>query len=87
MVASGVRKKVEGETLLKIIDRRAAIEKALSIAAKGDTVLIAGKGCEKIIMMGSEALPWDDAEIVREFFEKRDSTAVASVTTSPTEPK
>ncbi|MDP2930402.1 MAG: UDP-N-acetylmuramoyl-L-alanyl-D-glutamate--2,6-diaminopimelate ligase [bacterium] len=56
---------------LKIIDRREAINKALSIARPGDTVIITGKGCEpSICLAGGKQIIWDDRRVVREEFSK-----------------
>lgn len=64
-VASGVKANVSGKpVLLKIFGRKEAIEKAISLCEKGDILLIAGKGCEKIWIVGREKIPWDDREIV-----------------------
>jgi len=49
-----------------IPDRRRAIEKAISIAEKGDIVLIAGKGHEDYQLVGKERLFFDDRLIARE---------------------
>lgn len=49
----------------EIADRREAIEKALSIATKGDTVLITGLGHEVYRIIKGERVPWNDAEVVR----------------------
>lgn len=51
---------VEGENLLRVLDRRDAIEIAVRSAQPGDTVLLAGKGHERSILgqLGSE--PWDE---------------------------
>lgn len=49
-----------------ILDRRQAIRRALTIAEKGDLVLIAGKGHEKTLVMGNERIPFDDASVTRE---------------------
>ncbi len=50
-----------------IIDRRAAIRRALTIAKKGDAVLITGKGTDPYIMKAyGEKLPWSDAAVARE---------------------
>jgi UDP-N-acetylmuramoyl-L-alanyl-D-glutamate--2,6-diaminopimelate ligase len=68
-VASGVKNKNEGTTLLKIMDRREAIGKAISLAQKDDTVLVAGKGCEKVIMLSDKPTPWSDAAVIRETIE------------------
>lgn len=68
-IAAGINRK-EGENLYKIVDRRSAIELALTKAEPGDTVLIAGKGSEQVIVIGTEFLPWDDREVVREVLQK-----------------
>ncbi|MBK7582460.1 MAG: UDP-N-acetylmuramyl-tripeptide synthetase [Myxococcales bacterium] len=44
------------------LDRRAAIEKALSRAKPGDVVVIAGKGHERGQVIGTETLPFSDVE-------------------------
>jgi UDP-N-acetylmuramoyl-L-alanyl-D-glutamate--2,6-diaminopimelate ligase len=49
-------------------DRRAAIRLALSVAKRGDTVVIAGKGHETYQQIGSKTFPFDDAEVAREEF-------------------
>jgi UDP-N-acetylmuramyl-tripeptide synthetase len=64
-VAEGIKRK-EGEGLWCIRDRREAIRMALSLAREGDTVLIAGKGCEPIQIIGEEKVEWDDRKVVRE---------------------
>lgn len=50
----------------EIADRREAIKKALSVAQKGDTVLITGMGHEVYRIIDGERIPWNDAEVVRE---------------------
>lgn len=47
-------------------DRREAIEKALSVAKKGDIVLITGMGHEQFRIVNGERLPWNDGDVVRE---------------------
>lgn len=73
-VATGARQKgkEEGKNLFKILDRRAAIAKALSLAQTDDIVLITGKGCEQaMVIKNNKLIPWDDREIVREELNKR----------------
>jgi UDP-N-acetylmuramoyl-L-alanyl-D-glutamate--2,6-diaminopimelate ligase len=48
-----------------IVDRQSAIQQALSIAAAGDAVLLAGKGHESYQEVDGERQPFDEAEIVR----------------------
>ncbi|MGA8533948.1 MAG: UDP-N-acetylmuramoyl-L-alanyl-D-glutamate--2,6-diaminopimelate ligase [Candidatus Tumulicola sp.] len=47
------------------LDRRRAIERALSEARAGDAVLIAGKGHETYQIVGSQVLDFDDAAVAR----------------------
>ncbi len=46
-------------------DRRAAIDVALSMAADGDVVVVAGKGHETSQTIGTEMRPFDDRDVVR----------------------
>ncbi len=57
--------------VLKILDRREAIKKALKIAKNNDVVIITGKGCEPWMCVAKgKKIPWDDRKIAREEFEK-----------------
>jgi UDP-N-acetylmuramoyl-L-alanyl-D-glutamate--2,6-diaminopimelate ligase len=49
------------------LDRRVAIHSALRAAHAGDIVLIAGKGHETTQVIGTDTLPFSDAECVRAF--------------------
>ncbi len=63
-VISGIKDKSK---TLKILDRRQAIHKALSIAKENDLVLITGKGAEQAICTAhNKKMPWDDRQIVKE---------------------
>ena len=49
----------------KILDRKEAIKRALSLAGPGDTVIITGKGCESwMCVANGKKIPWDDRRIV-----------------------
>ena len=52
-------------------DRRAAIARAIALAAAGDYVLIAGKGAEQTIISGDRVAPWDDRREARELLATR----------------
>jgi UDP-N-acetylmuramoyl-L-alanyl-D-glutamate--2,6-diaminopimelate ligase len=56
---------------LAIVDRAAAIEKAIQEARPGDLVLVAGKGHEKTQVIGTRTLPFDDVEVARKALERR----------------
>lgn len=71
-VSSGFR---EPDTVEVIPDRAAAIRFALSQARPGDCVLIAGRGHERRQLIGDRQIPFDDAEIAREWlYETADFT-------------
>lgn len=53
-----------------IENRQQAIEFALSKARKGDLVLLAGKGHEMYQIIGNEKKPFDEREIVKDYFNK-----------------
>jgi UDP-N-acetylmuramyl-tripeptide synthetase len=52
-------------------DRRRAIRDALTWAAAGDTVVIAGKGHETYQIVGADVLPFDDRAVAREILAER----------------
>jgi UDP-N-acetylmuramoyl-L-alanyl-D-glutamate--2,6-diaminopimelate ligase len=64
-------RKDSSQRLLTIVDRRAAIGKAIELARAGDLVLIAGKGHEKYQVIGDKTLPFDDVAVAREALTKR----------------
>ncbi len=52
--------------LYEILDREAAIRKAISLAQPKDVVIITGKGCEPwMCVANNKKIPWDDRAIVR----------------------
>lgn len=53
------------------VDRAMAIEHAISMANRGDIVLVAGKGHEKTQEIGRQILAFSDQEIVDKFLFKR----------------
>lgn len=52
----------------RIIDRKEAIDYALSIAKENDIVLIAGKGTDNYMALGNEYLPYSDLEVIEDYF-------------------
>jgi UDP-N-acetylmuramoyl-L-alanyl-D-glutamate--2,6-diaminopimelate ligase len=72
-IAEGARSvgKDEGEGFLMVADRREAIAAAFARANQGDTILLAGKGHEQSIIIGTTKMPWDDRRVAREQLVKR----------------
>jgi UDP-N-acetylmuramoyl-L-alanyl-D-glutamate--2,6-diaminopimelate ligase len=62
---------------LSIVDRRTAIERAVSDALAGDLIVIAGKGHEKYQEIAGRTLPFDDVQIGREALERRRTGSAA----------
>ncbi len=70
-IIDDVAKGITHKTPLKILDRRAAIAKAISLAGPGDAIIITGKGTDPYIMEeGGKKTPWDDATVTREELQK-----------------
>lgn len=55
-----------GDSVFAIADRREAIERAMAMARTGDTVLLAGKGHERSIIIGDDHLPWNETAVARD---------------------
>ncbi len=56
--------------VLRIVDRKQAIIKAIELAKDRDIILVAGKGHEKYQEIRGEKFPFDDKEIIRKEFNK-----------------
>jgi UDP-N-acetylmuramoyl-L-alanyl-D-glutamate--2,6-diaminopimelate ligase len=61
-ISAGKAKSGEKGYLVEV-DRKAAIEAAISLAREEDVVLIAGKGHETYQLIGTEKRPFDDREV------------------------
>jgi len=68
-ISEGIKRK-EGDRLWKIPHRYEAIKLALTMANPEDTVVISGKGCEEIQIIGKERIPWDDRSAVKEILSR-----------------
>ncbi len=58
-----------------IPERGEAIAYALSVAERGDLVVITGKGHEKSMAYGGYEHPWSDQETVRNYLDKKEDVA------------
>ncbi len=59
--------------IIKIVDRKKAIEHAISIAKPGDLVLILGKGHEKTILRADGPHPFEDLKVTANAIKKQSS--------------
>jgi len=71
--AQGRNDKKEKPAVFKIIDRREAIKKALSLAQVGDIVIITGKGGEVwMCVENGKKIPWNERQIAEQELGKPD---------------
>jgi len=64
-IPAGVQSSDRTPVVTSIVERAQAIARAVSMAARGDVVLVAGKGHEKYQQIGDRVLPFDDGEVAR----------------------
>ena len=65
------KRNMENKNMLKIIDRKEAIEKGISLAKENDIVIITGKGSETTMMVANgKKIHFDDRETAREELRK-----------------
>jgi len=77
-VAAGAQSLSDGrmQTLLQVLDRSEAIQKAVDLAQDGDLVLVTGKGCEQAMCVaGGKKIPWDDRVELRKALKEKLSYA------------
>ncbi len=65
MIMEGINKSGRSAKATEIADRKEAIERALSVAKKGDIVLVTGMGHEKFRVINGEKIPWSDTEVLK----------------------
>lgn len=72
MLREGVERteKREGVDFFACPDRREAIEKAITLMEKEDTVLLTGMGDQRSMIIGTKKVPWSDREVVRSVLER-----------------
>ena len=63
-------KESSNKNYLRIVDRKEAIQKSLSIAKKGDYVLIIGKGRDSYMAVENRYENYSDYEVIKSYFSK-----------------
>jgi UDP-N-acetylmuramoyl-L-alanyl-D-glutamate--2,6-diaminopimelate ligase len=71
-ILEGIEEAKAGIKTTEIADRRQAIEKALSVAKRGDTILITGMGHEQFRIINGKKEPWNDSDVVREIVAQKE---------------
>lgn len=70
-IFAGIEQAGGAAKTMEIADRKEAIKKALSVATKGDTVLITGMGHEMYRIVNGKQVPWNDAEVVKQLLKDK----------------
>lgn len=65
-IIDDIRKGITIRQAEYILDRREALERAISIAGEGDLVLVLGRGHEEFQLINGEKIPFSDTETVAE---------------------
>ena len=65
-IASDITGGISSKDFTLIKDREKAIRHAFSIAREGDVITLIGKGHERYKIIGSEYLPFDERQIIRD---------------------
>lgn len=60
---------LDKDNYIVIENRKEAIKKAISVAAKGDVIVIAGKGHETYQILKNETIHFDEREVVKEILD------------------
>lgn len=76
-IFAGIEQAGGAAKTMEIADRKEAIKKALSVATKGDTVLITGMGHEMFRIVNGKQVPWNDAQVVRELLKPESSAELS----------
>ncbi|MCD5385105.1 UDP-N-acetylmuramoyl-L-alanyl-D-glutamate--2,6-diaminopimelate ligase, partial [Candidatus Gracilibacteria bacterium] len=74
-VIPGINRK-EGEDFWIITTRKEAIQTALVMAKKGDTILLAGKGDEHVMITNDGPVKWHDKTVVLELLKEIDDNKI-----------
>ncbi len=70
-IIEDIQKGITTATIEIVMDRKEAIQKALTIAKNGDIFVITGKGSEtSMALANGKKIPWSDAAVVKELLQK-----------------
>lgn len=69
-IMEGIQKEKNKPDTYSIVERKKAIEFAISLVKEGDTVILTGKGHEQSMNYGKGEVPWSEHEAVRNALKK-----------------
>jgi UDP-N-acetylmuramoyl-L-alanyl-D-glutamate--2,6-diaminopimelate ligase len=78
-IVSGMSKKFPQEKVFKIVNRQEAITKAISLAKRGDFILITGKAHEQSMNYGNGEKPWSEYEAVEKALRQAQGSTLREV--------
>ncbi len=76
IIIDDIVKGIENKNVIRICDRRSAIEYALSIAKSKDIILILGKGAENYQEIGNIKIPYSDYDTVDNYFKYKEKDII-----------
>ena len=76
MIIEEITSNITNKNMIKITDRRTAINHALGIAREGDIVAILGKGAENYQEINGVKYHYSDYEVVNEFFKNKEQREI-----------
>lgn len=69
-VMVGLQEAVEGAEIYEVGDRRGAIAKAIELARRGDTILLAGIGHQRYRVLNEGKVEWSERQVAEELLAK-----------------
>lgn len=70
-ILADIRSGIKNASVHEVFNRKEAIKKSISLAKKGDTVIITGKGSEDWIHIArGKKIPWNERQVVEEILGK-----------------
>lgn len=76
IIIDDITRGIETKNIIRICDRRSAIEYALSIAKTNDIVLILGKGAENYQEINNIKIPYSDYDTVDNYFKYKEKDII-----------
>ena len=73
-ILSGIKQQSQ---VAVVLDRKKAVEQAINLAKVDDVVLLAGKGHEDYMVIGTETIAYDERALVEQLYSKAENMRVS----------